>query len=166
MPSRGQWLWPLAILLSPPCIPAQISPQTGDLPRFVRVEPEALEALALQRKHPVLPPLPSDLKISTTAVLEVIVDEKGLVRSAKPVTVHPRLQEEALGAARQWTFSPPLPEEKAALRIGRINLNFVPSGPGQDPVEIGSARVAAKGDPRNASLHYTLAKLYYNAQRY
>ena len=142
------------------------STNEANLPRFVRLEPDTLQASVLEKKDPILPPLPSNLNINTTAVLELIVDERGVVRNVKPISVHPRLQDEAVRAARQWKFSPPREGGKPVIAIGSVTLNFVPANSPAEHEGIENARNAAKQNPKDPHPHYLLAKLYDGAGRY
>ena len=115
-----------AHLLSPAAF-SQDSPSAGaaSRSRFVRLKPGILEGSVLKRKDAVLPPLPPELKIEPTAVLELTVDPSGAVRNARPVSVHPRLRAEAIRAARAWTFSPRVENGKPVCVIGTVSLKFV-----------------------------------------
>jgi tetratricopeptide (TPR) repeat protein len=143
------------------------TPQTEDasLPRFVRLERNILETSVLTRKDGILPSLSAESAFTMPAVLEVVVDELGIVRNAKPVSVDPRLQEEAVRAAREWTFSPRLENGKPVFVVGSIHVNFTRKDlPEQTAIE--EARTVAKENPKDAAVHLALGKLYSGATRY
>lgn len=136
------------------------------MPRFVRLESGILETLALTRKDPTLPPLPQDLKTPTTAVLELAIDKAGAVLNAKPISVHARLQEQALRAAKEWRFAPYLENGKPVFVLGIITMHFKPADPAPEAPEIVKARTVIERDPKNPAGYIVLAKLYEAAGRY
>ena len=137
----------------------------ASLPRFVRLERSILEATVLTRKDGILPPLSSDSTIQMPAVLEVVIDESGIVRNATPVSVDPRLREEAVRIVREWTFSPRLENGNPVFVIGNVHLNFTRRDL-PEPAAIEEARNTAKQNPGNAAVHLSLGKLYAGAARY
>ena len=133
------------------------------LPKFVRLDQQALEAAAINRKNPILPPLSTNLNIGTEATVELIVDENGLVRHARVLSADSRLQKEALRASREWRFSLPRGGRGPVFAIGAVTLSFAESPLSGKSAEIAGAMAAAEQDPKNADLYYRLASLYEEA---
>src|SRR5438093_4156582 len=155
-----------AHLLSPAAF-SQDSQSAGAVsrPRFVRLKPGILDGSVLKRKDAVLPPLPPEPKIEPTAVLELTVDPSGAVRNARPVSVHRRLRDEGIRAAREWPFAPRVDNGKPACVIGTVNVKFIRSEAAPDEGAIRQARAAAEQDTGNPARHYELATLYDAAAR-
>ena len=163
--SRRRRYFCLALLLGAGPARSQTAGPLEDLPRFVRLESDALEKSALERAHPALPPAAGIPGWSAAAVVEVLVDERGTVRSAKPVDVHPRLRARAHAAARRWTFAPPRRDGSPVRAVGRITLEFTPAASAPDPPELERARAAAEQDPSDPALQYALGKRYHDSER-
>ena len=68
-------------------------------------------------------------------ILQVTVNEGGLVSEAKVIAGHPRLQEAAIAAVKQWQYSPTFLNGEAVPVMANIELVFVKKG---DKVETGS----------------------------
>jgi tetratricopeptide (TPR) repeat protein len=145
------------------------SPVNSDqrtLPKFFRLDAGDLEQSVIERRVPALPPLPSNLGISTAAALQLVVDESGTVRHVKPLDVHPRLSEDAVKAARQWRFALSPEKRKPGLAIGAMTLQFAPTNSTAVLPEIVKARAAVVQKPDDPQLHYALAVLLEPARRY
>lgn len=57
-------------------------------------------------------------------VVEVTIDEKGKVKSARAIFGHPFLRGPAITAARLWRFNPVDEEDEQAQSVFRISFNF------------------------------------------
>jgi protein TonB len=79
-------------------------------------------------KHAVKPRYPSRAQqeqVQGVVILEAIVDEDGSVTAARVVkSVGPDLDEEALGAARQWRFTPAFLDGHPISVIVTLELEF------------------------------------------
>jgi TonB family protein len=79
-------------------------------------------------KHAVKPRYPSRAQqeqVQGVVILEAIVDEDGTVTTARVVrSVSPDLDEEALGAARQWRFTPAVLDGHPIRVIVTLELEF------------------------------------------
>jgi TonB family protein len=63
-------------------------------------------------------------------IVEVTIDKKGSVTSARAVSGHPLLREAAASAARLWKFSPADPRNASGLDTVRITFRFQPADRG------------------------------------
>jgi len=59
-------------------------------------------------------------------VVEITIDEKGCVMSARPLYGHELLRGAALAAAKQWEFQPVVLNGQPVKVIGSITLYFPP----------------------------------------
>lgn len=72
------------------------------------------------------------VKASGPVVVEVIIDERGKVKSAKAISGHFYLREAAVIAALAWRFKPIMVEGETVTATGRIVFNFDQSGRADD----------------------------------
>jgi TonB family protein len=84
-----------------------------------------LNGKAISRPMPAYPPIAKAARAEGTVVVQIIVDESGRVMSASAVSGHPLLQQAAVAAARQATFSPTLLSGRPVKVSGVITYNFV-----------------------------------------
>lgn len=84
-----------------------------------------LNGKALSLPKPSFPAEAREAEASGAVVVEVVVDEKGNVISAKAVSGHETLRAASEAAARQAKFSPTLVEGKPVKVSGHIVYNFV-----------------------------------------
>ncbi len=87
-----------------------------------------MNAKAISLPKPAYPPLAKKVGAYGTVVVQVLVDEKGNVVSAKAISGHPILQASAVAAARGAKFTPTLLNGKPVKVRGVINYNFVADG--------------------------------------
>ena len=87
-----------------------------------------LNGKAVTLPKPPYPPLARQTKASGTVVVQVLVDERGNVIQARPVSGHPLLQAAATTAARSAKFAPRRVGGKAVKVRGLLNYNFVYEG--------------------------------------
>ena len=154
--------------LSPVFPSDQLPSKAGEesLPRFVRLPQGEIKKSLVSKTDAILPPLPTSEKVNRTAILELIVDQAGAVRSVKPVSVHPRLEEAAIRAARKWKFSPISENGAPVIAIGEIEVDFVQPDSPPESAELDNARSAAKRDPKDPQVYYRLGKTCEEAGRY
>lgn len=79
---------------------------------------------AIKKVQPEYPPVARAAGAQGEVTVEVVVGEDGNIESAKAISGHPLLQQSAVDAARQWTFSPTLLEGKPVKVRGRISFVF------------------------------------------
>ncbi len=132
--------------------------EESPLPRFVRLPSGELKKSLVSKTDPIFPPLPPSERGNRTAFLELIVDKSGIVRGVKPVSVHPRLVEAAVRAARNWKFSPILEEGAPVMAIGDIDMEFLQPDSIPESAELQNARSTAKQNPKNPQVYYRLGK--------
>jgi TonB family protein len=97
---------------------------TGGLPGVVKGG--VLNDKAITLPKPAYPPIAKQVKASGTVAVQVLVDEKGNVVSARPISGHPLLQAAAASAARNAKFAPTKLNGKPVKVSGVINYNFAP----------------------------------------
>ncbi len=83
-----------------------------------------LNGKATSLPKPAYPPIAKQARASGTVVVQVIVDEKGNVVSARAVSGHPLLQAASVAAARGAKFSPTKLNGKPVKVSGVITYNF------------------------------------------
>ncbi len=79
---------------------------------------------AISLPKPAYPPIAKRAKASGTVVVQVLVDEKGNVVSARAVSGHPSLQAVSVAAARGAKFSPTKVNGKSVKVSGVIRYDF------------------------------------------
>lgn len=85
-----------------------------------------LNSKAIDLPKPAYPPIARQVKASGTVVVQVLVDEKGDVVIARPISGHPLLRSTAVEAARNAKFRPTKVSGKPVKVSGVINFNFSP----------------------------------------
>jgi len=85
-----------------------------------------LNGKAISLPKPPYPAIAKSAKASGTVVVQVLVDEKGNVVSARAVSGHPLLQAASAAAARGAKFPPTKLAGKPVKVSGVITYNFVP----------------------------------------
>jgi protein TonB len=106
----------------PPPVPPKVEAPAP--PKVQRVSGGVLTGKATRRVQPPYPSMAKTAGIEGTVVVEVTVAEGGSVISARAVSGHPLLRDAAVGAARQWAFSPTLLSGVPVKVIGTIAFNF------------------------------------------
>lgn len=85
-----------------------------------------LNGRALSLPKPVYPPAARAVRASGAVQVAVLIDEKGEMFSAEPVSGHPLLRHAASTAACSAKFTPTLLEGRRVRVAGIITYNFVP----------------------------------------
>ncbi|MBC7909629.1 MAG: energy transducer TonB [Pyrinomonadaceae bacterium] len=88
------------------------------------VESGVLNGRAISLPQPEYPREARDAKVTGNVTVQVIVDEKGDVISAKAISGHPMLQQAAVDAARQAKFAPTTAGNQPVKVSGLITYNF------------------------------------------
>jgi protein TonB len=86
--------------------------------------PELINSRALVLPKPPYPSLARQIRLQGTVVIQVLIDERGNVLSAKPVSGHPMLIPEAQRAALQARFSPTTLNGVPVKVSGMISYTF------------------------------------------
>jgi TonB family protein len=79
---------------------------------------------AIDLPQPSYPPIGTRVRASGTVVVEVVIDERGLVTSAHAISGHPLLQASSVAAARKATFRPRSVSGKRVRVKGTIHYVF------------------------------------------
>jgi TonB family protein len=83
-----------------------------------------LNGKAVSLPLPLFPPAARNARASGTVVVQVVIDEKGKVISAKAISGHALLRDAAAQAAKEARFSPTLLSGQPVKITGEINYNF------------------------------------------
>jgi TonB family protein len=86
---------------------------------------EDLKARAISVPFPAYPPIARAAHASGTVKVAVVVDEQGVVISARSISGHPLLQSAAVDAARNARYTPVIVDNKTVKVAGIINYDFV-----------------------------------------
>jgi TonB family protein len=109
--------------------PPPPQPQPAPVPdsiKLIRKSGGVMMNSATHRVDAEYPPLARAARISGSVVVEVTVDEAGVVTSARAISGHPLLKDSAVNAARQWQFTPTTLAGIPTRVIGTITFNFEP----------------------------------------
>ena len=83
-----------------------------------------LDGKAVSKPVPDYPPIAKAARAKGEVAVQVLVDESGHVIAADAVSGHPLLQQAAVNAARQATFSPTFLSGKPVKVSGVVTYNF------------------------------------------
>ena len=92
----------------------------------------SLRDRALKTVEAVYPEYAKKKRIKGHVVVEITIDEKGRVISARPLYGHKSLRGAALAAAKQWEFQPVELNGQPVKVIGTITFNFPPREPSKE----------------------------------
>jgi TonB family protein len=84
-----------------------------------------LNGKAITLPKPAYPAIARSARASGAVVVQVTIDERGDVISARAVSGHPLLQQSAVEAAREAKFTPTLLEGQPVKVTGTLTYNFV-----------------------------------------
>jgi TonB family protein len=92
---------------------------------FAKYKPIRLSETTPVRKRvePQYPPVPQEVRIEGSVVVQVLIDAKGNVFAACAISGHPLLRESAVKAALQWKFEPNC--KGCLLRKGRYLVELI-----------------------------------------
>jgi periplasmic protein TonB len=102
-------------------------PPPPDIPKPAPkvVSKGVITSQAISLPKPVYPPIAKQMGIQGTVSIQVLVDEHGIVLSAKTLSGHPFLTSEAQKAALRARFSPTMLGDQPVKVSGVITYNFV-----------------------------------------
>ncbi|MET0622562.1 MAG: TonB family protein [Pyrinomonadaceae bacterium] len=123
MRSRTAAALVVVVLALVPAAAAQ-APSGVVRPTTVKLSPDALRRRAVTCKVPTSSP---HLRIKAAANVEIVIDEKGRVRSAVVISGHPLLHASAVRAAGKWTFRPVRVKGRRVAASGILTLVFSPN---------------------------------------
>ena len=128
-----------------------------------------LEGSAIRRVEPTYPPLARAARISGSVFVEVMIDETGVVMSARALSGHPLLKDAAVAAAQSWRFGRTELSGVPVRVMGTLTFNFQI---GDEPREknqgdeIVEARRTVEANPRSAKAHHALGEALSDDERY
>jgi TonB family protein len=111
-------------IAEPPPPPAQKREEPPPVKPAVR-KSIILQGTAIRRVEPLYPRMAQLAGVSGSVVVEVLVDEKGSVVSARAISGHVLLKAAAENAARGWRWNPTRLNDVAVQVVGTITFNFV-----------------------------------------
>jgi protein TonB len=91
----------------------------------IRKSEGPLQGSAINRVEPAYPRLAITAGVTGAVVVEILIDEKGNVASARALSGHALLREAALSAARGWRWKPTTLNGVPVQVIGTITFNFI-----------------------------------------
>ncbi|HKR23337.1 MAG TPA: energy transducer TonB [Pyrinomonadaceae bacterium] len=103
--------------------PPPLEPEKPKTPKVIYKGPITGEAISLPR--PNYPPMAKQINIQGAVTVQVLIDESGRVISAKALSGHPLLINEAQKAALLARFSPTVLNDVPVRVSGMITYNFV-----------------------------------------
>jgi len=83
------------------------------------------EPLLTRRVEPVYPELAKRARIQGVVILEVHIDEQGIVTDIELIRGHPLLTQAAIDAVRQWKYVPTLLGDELVPVIKPVTINFL-----------------------------------------
>jgi protein TonB len=117
---NGNGANPVIAISEPPPAP---TPIPKPVPKVIRKTILNGEALSLPK--PPYPPIAKQTGVRGTVNVQVLIDERGNVVSATPVSGHPFLMHAAKAAALQARFSPTMLGDQPVKVSGVITYNFM-----------------------------------------
>jgi periplasmic protein TonB len=106
-------------------LPPPPPPTPAPAPKRIITSPRVLNGLALMLPKPAYPPIAKQAGIQGPVNVQVLVDEKGIVISARAVSGSPLLMHAAQQAALGARFSPTKLGDQAVKVSGVITYNFI-----------------------------------------
>jgi len=85
---------------------------------------DVLQSKLVKKIVPEYPPLAKQARVSGSVVLQVNVDEDGNVVDIRVLSGHPLLEEAAVGAVRQWKYSPTLLNGEPVPVVATVTVVF------------------------------------------
>ncbi|MCR4375390.1 MAG: energy transducer TonB, partial [Acidobacteria bacterium] len=109
----------------PPLPPVTWSP--GDAP--LRIGGQIKEPKKIKDVRPVYPPEAQDARVTGIVILEILIDEEGMVSEARVIRPVALLDEAARDAVLQWQFMPTLINGQPVPVIMTVTVNFTLGAP-------------------------------------
>ena len=116
---------------------SQTVPEAAPLPPIVLpsttrgLRREVCERQAIKKRQPVYPDEAERENITGSVVVDIIIDEKGVVESAHALSGSTSLREAAVEAAMEWRFRPYTVGGKPEKIICSITFSFPAKGEGK-----------------------------------
>jgi protein TonB len=100
------------------------APPPADPTGVVRVGGSITEPRKLRHVAPIYPAAAQSAGVDGVVILEAIIAKNGSVQDVKVLRSVPLLDEAAIGAVRQWLFSPTLLDKVPVEVIMTVTVNF------------------------------------------
>src|SRR6185369_1573324 len=130
-------------------------PPKAEVPKGpVRVGGKISEPKKTRNVAPTYPEIAKRARVQGTVILEATISPQGRVTDVKVLRGIPMLDEAAMGAVRQWTYSPTLLNGVPVPVFMSVTVNFRLDGSGGGSMETSTERAAKppKDEPK-ASRH-------------
>jgi TonB family protein len=114
-----------SVIGEPPPPPPTPKKEEAPVVRTARRTSTILQGTAIRRVEPPFPRIAIVAGVSGSVVVEVLVDEKGVVVSARALSGHVLLRSAAESAARGWRWNPTVLNDVPIQVVGTITFNFV-----------------------------------------
>lgn len=108
----------------PPPVVAVPKHDAEPVTRQLRRSGGVFQGSAIRRPEPLYPELARRAGIAGQVVVEVVIDERGNVISARALSGHLLLRQSAVEAARQWKWNPTYLTGVPVQVVGSITFNF------------------------------------------
>ena len=112
----------------PPPPPPSASPTSleaeGRPPNAGRIVSRIVQPRKLHSVPPIYPEDAKKARVQGTVVLECTISPQGRVTDVRVVRGHPRLDQAAIAAVKQWVYTPTMLDGKAVPVILTVTLNF------------------------------------------
>src|SRR6185369_4651974 len=126
-------------------------PPKAEVPKGpVRVGGKISEPKKTRNVAPTYPEIAKRARVQGTVILEATISPQGRVTDVKVLRGIPMLDEAAMGAVRQWTYSPTLLNGVPVPVIMSVTVNFRLDGSGGGSMETSTERKAKppKDEPK------------------
>ena len=104
---------------------AESEPATGAAVSKAPISGGVLNGRAISLPQPSYPPIARAARASGTVLVQIVVNERGCIQTARAVSGHPLLQAAAVQAARQACFAPTRLSGQPVKVSGAITYNFL-----------------------------------------
>ena len=91
----------------------------------IRVSDGVQSSRLIHKVNPVYPELAKRARVSGIVLLQVTVDERGMVAGIRLIRGHPLLNQSAIDAVSQWIYSSTLLSGEPVPVIATVTVNFV-----------------------------------------
>ena len=132
-------------------LPAPPPPPKAEVPKGpVRVGGKISEPKKTRNVAPTYPEIAKRARVQGTVILEATISPQGRVTDVKVLRGIPMLDEAAMGAVRQWTYSPTLLNGVPVPVIMSVTVNFRLDGSGGGSMDASTERApkAPKDEPK------------------
>jgi periplasmic protein TonB len=131
---------------APPPPPKVVEPPKGP----VRVGGKISEPKKTHNVAPTYPEMAKRARVQGTVILEATISPQGRVTDVKVLRGIPMLDEAAMSAVRQWTYSPTLLNGSPVPVIMSVTVNFKLDGSGGMDTSVQRAAKPTKDEPKAA----------------